>query len=134
MDLTPGLRELITRTAHALPLGAARRRYMADTIATLQLGQRQAQTLFGWGRDTIRKAFHERRRGITCVDAFRCRGRKPAEAHLPRLLADIRDIVQDYDYPVCFGFPVSHDKENYTLKIGAGYKLKVGKSKVILEE
>jgi muramoyltetrapeptide carboxypeptidase len=46
----------------------------------------------------------------------------------------IRDIVQDYDYPVCFGFPVSHDKENYTLKIGAGYKLKVGKSKVILEE
>ena len=46
----------------------------------------------------------------------------------------IRDIVQDYAYPVCFGFPVSHDKENYALKIGAGYKLKVGKSKVILEE
>ena len=46
----------------------------------------------------------------------------------------IYDIVKEYDYPVCFGFPVSHDKENYALKIGVGYKLKVGKSKVLLEE
>jgi muramoyltetrapeptide carboxypeptidase len=29
---------------------------------------------------------------------------------------------------------VSHEKENYALKIGVGYKLKVGKSKVSLEE
>ena len=46
----------------------------------------------------------------------------------------IRDIVAEYDYPVCFDFPVSHGKENYALKIGVGYKLKVGKSKVLLEE
>jgi muramoyltetrapeptide carboxypeptidase len=46
----------------------------------------------------------------------------------------IRDIVSEYDYPVCFGFPVSHEKENYALKIGVGYKLKVGKNKIILEE
>jgi len=46
----------------------------------------------------------------------------------------IHDVVAEYDYPVCFGFPVSHEKENYALKIGAGYKLKVGKSKVVLEE
>ena len=46
----------------------------------------------------------------------------------------IRDVVQEYDYPVCFHFPVSHGKENYALKIGIGYKLKVSKSKVILEE
>ena len=46
----------------------------------------------------------------------------------------IRDAVADYDYPVCFDFPVSHGKENYALKIGVGYKLKVGKNKVMLEE
>jgi len=46
----------------------------------------------------------------------------------------IRDVIKGYDYPVCFGFPVSHEKENYALKIGVGYKLKVSKSKVILEE
>jgi muramoyltetrapeptide carboxypeptidase len=46
----------------------------------------------------------------------------------------IRDIVKEYNYPVCYGFPVSHGKENVALKIGVGYKLKVGKSRVILEE
>ena len=46
----------------------------------------------------------------------------------------IRDIVKEYDYPVAFGFPVSHEKENYALKVGMGYKLKVGKNKVMLEE
>jgi hypothetical protein len=96
MDLTPEMRDLIIRTANLLPVGAQRRRYVADTVATLRLGQRQAQQLFGWGRDTIRKALHERRAGLTCVDAFRCRGRKPAEAHLPRLLQDITDIVRDH--------------------------------------
>ena len=46
----------------------------------------------------------------------------------------IHDVVKVYDYPVCFGFPVSHGKENYALKVGVGYKLKVGKSRVTLEE
>ena len=46
----------------------------------------------------------------------------------------VRDVVKEYDYPVCFGFPVGHQKENYSLKVGAGYKLKVGKNKVSLEE
>lgn len=46
----------------------------------------------------------------------------------------ILDVIKDYDYPVCFDFPVSHEKENYALKVGVGYKLRVGKGKVILEE
>lgn len=46
----------------------------------------------------------------------------------------IRDAVKGYDYPVCFGFPVSHGKENYALKVGVGYKLKVSGKKVLLEE
>ncbi|AXY77712.1 LD-carboxypeptidase [Paraflavitalea soli] len=46
----------------------------------------------------------------------------------------IHEVVKGYDYPVCFNFPVSHEKENYALKVGVGYKLKVGKGKVVLEE
>jgi len=45
----------------------------------------------------------------------------------------IKEKVAEYDYPVCFDFPVSHDTPNYALKVGAGVKLKVGK-KVTLEE
>jgi muramoyltetrapeptide carboxypeptidase len=46
----------------------------------------------------------------------------------------IHDIIEEYNYPVCFDFPVSHTDNNYALKIGVGYKLKAGKSKVSLEE
>ena len=46
----------------------------------------------------------------------------------------IKEVIDEYDYPVCFNFPVSHGKENYALKVGAGYKLRVGKHKVSLEE
>ena len=46
----------------------------------------------------------------------------------------VEDLVQEYDYPVCYNFPVSHSTENYALKVGVGYKLKVGKNKVTLEE
>lgn len=46
----------------------------------------------------------------------------------------ISELVQEYDYPVCFDFPISHTDANYAVKIGVGYKLKVGKSKVTLEE
>lgn len=46
----------------------------------------------------------------------------------------IKEIIKDYDYPVCFDFPVSHTDRNYALKIGVGYKLKVAKNKITLEE
>ncbi|MEO6814410.1 MAG: LD-carboxypeptidase [Ginsengibacter sp.] len=46
----------------------------------------------------------------------------------------IKEIVKEYGYPVCFNFPVSHDKENYALKIGVKYKLSVDKSLVELNE
>ena len=46
----------------------------------------------------------------------------------------IRDIVKEYDYPVCFNFPVSHERENYALKIGVEYALKVNENKVVLKE
>jgi muramoyltetrapeptide carboxypeptidase len=46
----------------------------------------------------------------------------------------IKEIVAAYDYPVCFGFPVSHEKENYALKIGCTYELSVGNTWVTLKE
>jgi muramoyltetrapeptide carboxypeptidase len=46
----------------------------------------------------------------------------------------IKHLVKDYNFPVSFGFPVSHDKENYALKVGVKYKLKVEKDFVELKE
>jgi muramoyltetrapeptide carboxypeptidase len=46
----------------------------------------------------------------------------------------IKEIVKDYNFPVCFHFPVSHDKENYALKVGVKYKLSVNDTEVSLKE
>ncbi|MEP7236704.1 MAG: LD-carboxypeptidase [Ferruginibacter sp.] len=46
----------------------------------------------------------------------------------------IKEITDNYTYPVCFGFPVSHNKENYALKIGVTYTLKISKNKTHLTE
>ncbi len=46
----------------------------------------------------------------------------------------IYDVISEYNFPVCFDFPVSHSEKNLPLKIGVGYKLKISKNKVILEE
>jgi hypothetical protein len=95
MEITGALHDLLIETADSLS-GAARRRFMANTLNKLQLGQREAAGLFGWGRDTLRKAGHELRTGLTCADAFCLRGRKPVELRLPNLFDDLRDLVQDH--------------------------------------
>jgi len=46
----------------------------------------------------------------------------------------IHDRVKEFDYPICFGFPVSHGKENYALKIGMEYELTVGTDHTSLSE
>ncbi len=46
----------------------------------------------------------------------------------------IHEKIKGFDFPVCFNFPVSHDKENYALKIGAGYKFSVSLNSVMLVE
>ena len=46
----------------------------------------------------------------------------------------IYDHIKEYHYPICFNFPVSHEKENYALKIGGTYSLHVHSDGVKLEE
>ncbi len=46
----------------------------------------------------------------------------------------ISNIVKEYDYPVCFNFPVSHERENYALKIGIKYQLTVSGTSTELKE
>ena len=93
MELTPALKELFISTAQQLR-GSARRLFMARTVQSLgRGGQRQAERELAWNRALIRKGLHELSSGLTCQDATNARGRKPAEAHLPKLLPDIQALV-----------------------------------------
>ncbi len=46
----------------------------------------------------------------------------------------IYEQVKEFDFPICFDFPVSHGKENYALKVGVKYELAVEKEAVSLKE
>lgn len=46
----------------------------------------------------------------------------------------IAEMVSEYDYPVCFGFPISHGKENVSVKTGVTHQLQVSKNKTSLKE
>lgn len=93
MQLTDSLKNLLNETAFQLK-GAARRRFMAQTVLELGIGgQSLAERELGWNRRTIRKGMHELTSGITCVDNYSARGRKNTEEHLPQLLEDIKTLV-----------------------------------------
>jgi hypothetical protein len=89
----PEMTPVLIDAAAALK-GSQKRLFMAKAVQAMgRGGQRWAEVHLGWCRDTIRKGTHELRSGMTCVDAFSSRRRKPAEEHLPRLLDDIRSIA-----------------------------------------
>src|SRR5215207_8132220 len=93
MELTDSLKTMLIETARSLK-GSARRLFMARTVKELGPGGQQlAARELGWGRMTIRKGRRELDSGLLCLDAFALRGRKRAEDHLPRLLTDIKAIV-----------------------------------------
>ena len=46
----------------------------------------------------------------------------------------IRDVVKEYGYPVCYGFPVSHGIDNVALRIGVEYKLTITLASTSLTE
>jgi hypothetical protein len=92
-ELTPELKEAYIETAKTLK-GSDRRVFMARIVKSLgRGGPSYAERELGWHRGTIRKGTRELNSGVRIVDNFSARGRKPAEAHLPQLLDDIRAIV-----------------------------------------
>lgn len=88
------IKNLLQETAKSLK-GHGKRLFMARTVRDVFEGvPYRAEQELGWNRTTISKGFHELSSGIECVDGRKgVTGRTPAEAHLPKLLNDIRDLV-----------------------------------------
>ena len=94
MELNHKMKTLFIDTANNLK-GSHRRLFMADVVKALgRGGQSLAERELGWNRGTIRKATGELEAGQVAQDKLSARGRKPAEHHLPDLLADIQAIVE----------------------------------------
>jgi muramoyltetrapeptide carboxypeptidase len=44
----------------------------------------------------------------------------------------IFDHIKEFDFPTCFGFPISHELENVAIQMGMRYSLEVNEHKTIL--
>ena len=96
MKLTEPVIAFLKKTAAAIK-GSVRRAFMADTVEQLGYGgQTMAEVKLGWARTTIRLGQREKQSGIQCIPAYNMRGRKPVEFHLPNLLKDIKEIVDEF--------------------------------------
>ena len=59
------------------------------------------------------------------VGGFRIKPDDPGDEFGKTVYEMVMEKVTEYNYPVCFDFPVGHIKENYALKCGVGHQLKV---------
>jgi len=70
---------------------------MAGIVRDLGFGgQRLAEEVLGWNRQTIRKGEGERRTGAEIPDGRENNGRPSLEDEIPTLLQDIRDVVDPH--------------------------------------
>lgn len=77
--------------------GPKKRAFMAKVAEDYFNGSaRQAETHLGWNRKSVQLGLHERRTGVTCLDHYQGRGRRPTTARLPNLVADIHDLVDPH--------------------------------------
>jgi hypothetical protein len=79
--------------------GHQRRLFQAEVCLSLCEGNaREAESRFGWGRETVSKGVKEYQSGIRCVENFGARGRRRAEDLDPKLAEDIRAVVALHSY------------------------------------
>jgi transposase len=93
-ELADAVRETILSAARKLT-GFLRRQFQAEVAGKYCQGSaRQAEQLFGWGRDAVETGLNELRSGIRCLDHFSARGRHKSEQLDPMLVDRIRVIVE----------------------------------------
>lgn len=68
------------------------------------------------------------------VGGFKTKPDDPGEEFGRTLQEIVREKVKPYAYPVCFDFPVGHQRNNFALKYGIRHRLEVDQQGAVLEE
>lgn len=68
------------------------------------------------------------------IGGFKVKPDDPGEEFGTNLQTIILDKLKDYHYPVCFDFPVGHQKNNFALKCGARYRMNIAPQSCTFEE
>lgn len=68
------------------------------------------------------------------IGGFKVKPDNPGEDFGKSVHEIVLEKVKEFDYPVCFDFPVGHQKNNYALKCGIQHRLEVGEEMCSLRE
>jgi muramoyltetrapeptide carboxypeptidase len=68
------------------------------------------------------------------IGGFKIKPDDPGEEFGRSVQDIVLDRVKEYNYPVCFDFPVGHQRNNYALKCGVIHRLSVSNEEVTLRE
>ena len=68
------------------------------------------------------------------VGGFKIKPDDPGDDYGRTLYDIVQERVKRYAYPVCFDFPVGHQKNNFALKCGIVHRLEIAAGKATLEE
>lgn len=68
------------------------------------------------------------------VGGFKIKPDDPGDEFGRTLYDIVLDRMKGYACPVCFNFPVGHQKDNFALKYGVSHRLEVNGDKVVLED
>ena len=68
------------------------------------------------------------------IGGFKVKPDDPGDEFGRTLYEIVRERVKPYSYPVCFDFPVGHQKNNFPLKVGAPHRLEIANNTVRLED
>jgi muramoyltetrapeptide carboxypeptidase len=68
------------------------------------------------------------------IGGFKIKPDDPGEEFGKTIYDIVLEKVKEYNYPVCFDFPVGHQVDNYALKCGGIYRLEVFAGKVVFRE
>jgi muramoyltetrapeptide carboxypeptidase len=68
------------------------------------------------------------------IGGFKVKADDPGEEFGRSLYDIVAEVTKEFSYPVCFDFPVGHQKNNYALKCGVMHRLTVNADGVSLNE
>ncbi len=68
------------------------------------------------------------------IGGFKVKPDDPGEEFGKTVQDIVLEKIKDYSYPVCFDFPVGHQKNNFALKCGISHRLSVNVKEVSLIE
>lgn len=68
------------------------------------------------------------------IGGFKIRPDDPGEEFGKTLYDIVLEKVKNYNYPVCFDFPVGHQKNNFALKCGVNHRIEVKSASCTLTE